>query len=252
VNAGDAMPDGGRLIFKTHAVDGATLQGLGESTDKRYVCIEVSDTGMGMDESVRKRIFEPFFTTKDMGKGTGLGLSVVYGIVKNHNGLINVESKPERGTSFLLYFPAAPSLEKPVTDRIAEGSFETREASGGCGTVLLVEDEKNMLDLLEKILLRHGYQVLAATNGETALDICQRHKETIDAVLLDIGLPKLAGQDVLRKMKQEKPDVKIVIASGYLEPELKSEIDRAGVKNFLQKPYLPNEVIKIFQSVIDE
>jgi len=226
------------------------LQGLDKTLDGRYVCIEVSDTGVGMDESVQKRIFEPFFTTKVMGQGTGLGLSVVYGIVKNHDGFINVESKPESGTSFRLYFPVAQSLEKPATDEIAEASFETTERPNGHGTILLVEDEKNMLDLLEKTLARHGYQVLAAADGETALNIYRRSKEAIDVVLLDLGLPKVAGGDVLLKIKNENPDVKVVIASGYREPKLKSEIDRAGVKYFLPKPYRPDELVKALQSLI--
>jgi two-component system, chemotaxis family, CheB/CheR fusion protein len=251
VNARDAMSDGGRLSFKTQSIEGATLQSLGKTLDGRYVCIEVSDTGMGMDESTLKRIFEPFFTTKIIGQGTGLGLSVVYGIVKNHNGFIDVESKPEFGTSFRLYFPVAQSLEKPATDEIAEASFETTERPNGRGTILLVEDEKNMLDLLEKTLVRQGYQVLTAADGETALNIYRRSKKAIDVVLLDIGLPKLAGRDVLRKIKNENPDVKVVIASGYLEPKLKSEIDRTGVKYFLSKPYRPDEVVRILQSLIE-
>jgi signal transduction histidine kinase/ActR/RegA family two-component response regulator len=252
VNARDAMSDGGRLSLKTQSIEGGTLEDLGKTLDGRYVCIEVSDTGVGMDESIRKRIFEPFFTTKNMGQGTGLGLSVVYGIVENHNGFINVESKPEYGTSFRLYFPVAQSLEKPATDKIAKASFETTERPDGHGTILLVEDEKNMLDLLEKTLVRHGYQVLAAADGETALNIYRRSKEAINVVLLDIGLPKVAGRDVLLKIKNENPDVKVVIASGYLEPKLKSEIDRAGVKHFLSKPYRPDEVVKALQSLIEK
>jgi two-component system cell cycle sensor histidine kinase/response regulator CckA len=251
VNARDAMSDGGRLSFKTQSIEGATLQGFGKTLDGRYVCIEVSDTGVGMDESTRKRVFEPFFTTKNMGQGTGLGLSVVYGIVKNHNGFINVESKPESGTSFKLYFPVAQSLEKPATDEIAKARFETTERPDGHGTILLVEDEKNMLDLLEKTLVRHGYRVLAAADGKTALNIYRRSKEAIDVVLLDIGLPKVAGRDVLLKIKNENPDVKVVVASGYLEPKLKSEIDRAGVKYFLSKPYRPDEVVRTLQSLIE-
>jgi two-component system, chemotaxis family, CheB/CheR fusion protein len=251
VNARDAMSDGGRLSVKTELIEGATLQGLGKTLDGDYVCIEVSDTGVGMDESTRNRIFEPFFTTKNTGQGTGLGLSVVYGIVKNHNGFINVESKPQSGTSFRLYFPVAQSLEKSTTGEITEASFETTERPNGHGTILLVEDEKNMLDLLKKTLARHGYQVLAAADGETALNIYRRSKEAIDVVLLDIGLPKVAGGDVLLKLKNENPDVKVVIASGYLEPKLKSEMDRAGVKYFLQKPYRPDEVVRTLQSLIE-
>ena len=173
-----------------------------------------------------KRVFEPFFTTKNTGQGTGLGLSVVYGIVENHNGFINVESKPESGTSFRLYFPVAQSLEKPATDKIAEASFETTERPNGHGTILLVEDEKNMLDLLEKTLVRHGYQVLAAADGKKALEIYRHYKQNIDIVLLDTGLPKIGGQDVLLKMKNENPDLKVIITSGYLDPKLKSELER--------------------------
>ena len=251
VNARDAMSGGGRLSFKTESIEGATLQGLGKILDGRYVCIEVRDTGIGMDESIRNRVFEPFFTTKNTGQGTGLGLSVVYGIVKNHNGFINVESKPESGTSFRLYFPVAQSLEKPATDKIAEASFETTERPNGHGTILLVEDEKNMLDLLEKTLVRHGYQVLAAADGKKALEIYRHYKQNIDIVLLDTGLPKIGGQDVLLKMKNENPDLKVIITSGYLDPKLKSELERAGVKYFLQKPYMPDEVVKTLQSLIE-
>jgi signal transduction histidine kinase/ActR/RegA family two-component response regulator len=250
VNARDAMPNGGSLTFRTQSVDGASLQGLGETRGGRYVCIEVSDTGVGMDESIRRRIFEPFFTTKGAGHGTGLGLSVVYGIVKNHSGFINVESKPMSGTSFRLYFPIAFS-EIYTKDLVATRDTDITTTPNGKATVLLVEDEEHMLHLLEKILSKHGYKVLKASDGETAIRTYQRHKEKIDVVLLDVDLPKMAGRDVLLKVKNENPNVKIVVVSGYLEPELKSEIDRAGVKNFLQKPYLPNEVIKIFQSVIE-
>ena len=248
VNARDAMSDGGRLSFKTESIDGATLQGLGETLDGRYVCIEVSDTGVGIDESIRKRIFEPFFTTKELGQGTGLGLSVVYGIVKNHNGFINVESRPESGTSFRLYFPIASSEISPK-EPIVE-SDRKMDASNDATTVFLVEDEQSMLYVLEKTLLKHGYKVLKATDGEMAIKIYQRHKDTIDIVLLDIGLPKMAGRDVLLKMKNENPDLKVVIASGYLEPKLKSELEQAGVKYFLPKPYMPHEVVKTFQGLM--
>jgi len=252
VNARDAMPNGGSLIFKTQTVDGATLQGLGEEAleEERYVCIEVSDTGTGMDESTRKRIFEPFFTTKDIGHGTGLGLSVVYGIVKNHKGFIDVESKPMSGTSFRLYFPIALAAEKPATDMIAKPISEPKEAANGVATILLVEDEKIMLDLLEKVLRQQGYRIFTATDGEQALDVYRRYEQKIDIVLLDIGLPKLGGRDVLLQIKNENPDVKVVVASGHLEPELKSEIDQAGVEYFLPKPYTPDEVIKTLQRLI--
>ncbi|HSC43631.1 MAG TPA: response regulator, partial [Candidatus Binatia bacterium] len=126
------------------------------------------------------------------------------------------------------------------------------ESSNGHGTILVVEDEKNMMKLLYKVLARYGYKILTASDGETAVDIYQHNKEAIDVVLLDLGLPKMSGREVLRKIKNENPDVKVIIASGYLEPELKSEIDRSGVKYFVPKPYRPDEVVQALQSLIEK
>ena len=245
LNARDAMPNGGRLTFKTHCVDGGALQPLGE-TARRYACIEVSDTGVGIDESVCERIFEPFFTTKDKTQGTGLGLSVVYGIVKNHNGVVDVESKPAAGATFRLYFPIAP-----ITVAAKEPAIETAEetaTSNGAGTVLIAEDEVNMLHLLEKIFLRRGYKVLKATNGQSALEIYHEHKDEIAVVLLDMGLPKICGREVLFTIISENPDMKIIVTSGYIEPSMKSQLDHARVK-FLHKPYTPEDVFKTVQSL---
>ena len=251
VNARDAMPNGGRLTCEGHSIDRIALQGIDEAAAERYVCIEVSDTGIGMKDSVRERIFEPFFTTKDTGHGTGLGLSAVYGIVKNHNGFIRVESQPNAGTSFRLYFPVAAN-ETTATGAVLALATTPEQELNGRGTVFLVEDEQNMLFLLEKILSRHGYKVLKASDGETALAIYQNQKETIDVVLLDIGLPKIGGRDVLSQMKESNPNIKIVVTSGYLDPELEAKIYEAGIKHFLRKPYTPNQVIKIMHSVIDQ
>jgi len=212
------------------------------------VCIEVTDTGMGMDEKVRTRIFEPFFTTKDKGQGTGLGLSVVYGIVKNHDGLIDVESKPMAGTSFRLYFPAQSS-DATLKEPIAKIDPRPTMASNTSATVLIVEDEEKMLHALGKILVEQGYKVLKASDGEMAVETYQRHQDTIDVVLLDMGLPKMSGRDVLFRMKNRNPDVKVIIASGHFEDELISDIDQVGVKHLLRKPYMPDEVIKILQSL---
>jgi two-component system cell cycle sensor histidine kinase/response regulator CckA len=248
VNARDAMANRGTLTFKTRSVSGATLQSLGENLEGQYVCVEVTDTGVGMDEKVRTRIFEPFFTTKGKGQGTGLGLSVVYGIVKNHDGFIDVESKPMAGTSFRLYFPARSS-DAALKELIAEIDAQPAMGSNSTATVLIVEDEEKMLHALGKILANQGYTVLKATDGEMALDTYERHHETIDVVLLDMGLPKMSGRDVLLRMKNRNPDVKVVIASGHLEDEMNSDIDQTGVKYLLRKPYMPDEVIKILQSL---
>lgn len=251
LNARDAMSDGGRLTLKTQLIDGVGSQESGAAGEERYVCFEVSDTGVGMNESDRKRIFEPFFTTKSIGQGTGLGLFVVYGIVKHHHGFINVDSQPMAGTSFRLHFPIA-TCEESYQDPVLKLDPEITTTPNHAATVLLVEDEQSMLYLLENLFLKHGYRVLTASDGEVAVEIYQRHKKTIDVVLLDLGLPKISGQDVLLKMKNENPNVKVVIASGYLEPQMSSEIEQAGVKYFLQKPYKFDEVLKTFQSLIEK
>jgi two-component system, cell cycle sensor histidine kinase and response regulator CckA len=252
VNARDAMPQGGNLIFRTTLVDGASLRKLGEPSAACYVCIEVADTGAGMDEAVQQRIFEPFFTTKEMGQGTGLGLSVVYAIIKNHNGFVDLETKPKSGTTFRLYLPTGQSPDKPAGERAGVTGLETTERSNGRGTILVVEDEKNMLHLLEKVLLRHGYQVLLASDGQMAVDIYKRRKDEIDAVLLDIGLPKRAGGDVLFKMKEENPDIKLVITSGYLDPGLKSYIKEVGIHHFISKPYVPADIVQTLQTLMED
>jgi signal transduction histidine kinase/CheY-like chemotaxis protein len=247
-NARDAMANRGTLTFKTRSVSGATLQYMGENLEGQYVCIEVTDTGVGMDERVRTRIFEPFFTTKDKGQGTGLGLSVVYGIVKDHDGFIDVESKPMAGASFRLYFPARSS-DAALKEPIAKIDAQPTMVSNSSATVLIVEDEERMLHALGKILGKQGYKVLKASDGEMALETYQRYKDSIDVVLLDLGLPKMSGRDVLRSIKNTNPGVKVIIASGHFEDELNSDIDQAGVEHLLRKPYMPDEVIKILQSL---
>jgi CheY-like chemotaxis protein len=245
VNARDAMSGAGRLILKTSVVGSDKVHDP-MATAERYVCIEMKDTGTGMDAAVRDRIFEPFFTTKRAGEGTGLGLAIVYGIVKSHNGFINVESELARGTTFRLYFPVAPSEEKRPVDELPQSDLPAaNERTNGKGTVLVVEDEENMVYLLRKALLRHKCGVFVALDGEQAIDLYQRHKQDIDVVLLDIGLPKLSGWDIISRMKQENPNIRVFVTSGYLEPDLRSKLKQAGVQGFIEKPYTPDDVVQM-------
>ena len=244
VNARDAMPGSGKLTLKSLLVEGSKIQDLA-ATAEPYVCIEVKDTGSGMDAAVRNRIFEPFFTTKSVGEGTGLGLAMVYGIVKSHNGFINVESELGRGTTFRLYFPIAPFQDEPAVDEMSRETLEAPKRARGGGTVLVVEDEEKMVYLLRKALLRNEYDVLVAPDGEQAMDLYHRHKQKIRVVLLDMGLPKIAGWEVILRMKKENPNVKVIVTSGYIEPDLKSKMQHAGVQGFIEKPYNPNEVIRM-------
>lgn len=247
VNARDALPGGGRLTLKSEVVDGSQIHDPAAKPEP-YVCIEVKDTGIGMGPAVRNRIFEPFFTTKSTGDGTGLGLAIVYGIVKSHNGFVEVESEVGRGTTFRLYFPMGPSEEEPTVDEVPKGDLPGAIAStNGKRTVLVAEDEERMIYLLRKALLRNGYDVLVALDGEQAIDLYHHRRQDIDAVLLDIGLPKIGGWDVILRMKEENQNVKVIVASGYIEPDLKSKMHQAGVHGFIEKPYNPGDVVRMLR-----
>jgi two-component system cell cycle sensor histidine kinase/response regulator CckA len=249
VNARDAMPNGGKLVLRTGIVDAEKIKDTAAQA-KQYVCIEVGDTGTGIPDSIRSRIFEPFFTTKGIGEGTGLGLSIVYGIIKNHNGAVDVESAPDRGTTFRLYLPVAPAQQIAITDGAIPTPISEQKQPNGQKTVLLVEDEEMMVLLLKKTFAKHGYKVLVALDGEQALNLFHQHKQEIDVVLLDIGLPKTAGWDVILKMKEEDPDVKVVVSSGYIDPESRTRMHQAGVKDFIDKPYTPAAVVETLEAVL--
>jgi CheY-like chemotaxis protein len=164
--------------------------------------LAVSDTGVGMDRDTQRRIFEPFFTTKAMGKGTGLGLSTVYGIVKQSGGYVAVYSEPGQGSVFRVYLPRA-GVEQP-TPLIPTGA--TPPVSSGTGTVLLVEDERNVRELVRKVLLRHGYEVLAAENGQAALDAVAHHGGPLHLVLTDVIMPHVSGRELLKSVRDALAD----------------------------------------------
>ena len=246
INARDAIAElesfekvGGTVTVESHVVDGDTLiERFPAAKENQYVLIRVRDTGSGMDESTKGRIFEPFFTTKPQGKGTGLGLAVVYGVVNGHQGFVDVESARGKGTTISLYFPVQP-VEEPV---VPEKSLS--EPPRGAGqTVLLVEDEEMLLDLLETLLEEHGYRVLTAHDGQEAVDIYRLYGERISIVLSDMGLPKLGGWEVFRQMKEMNPKVRCILASGYFDPDLRVQMVKEGAVDFVQKPYVPNDIL---------
>jgi PAS domain S-box-containing protein len=251
VNARDAMPAGGILTFTTETIKGDELQQRHPGARAEpYVCIVISDTGTGMDESVRARIFEPFFTTKAFGEGTGLGLAMVYGLIKNHNGFIDVESEIGRGTTFRLYMPASASTDQPAGNRMVQEEAPAQQRSVQRGTVLVVEDEQPMIRLLSDVLQKAGYSTLVAMDGEEAMGLFHRHRDKIDLVLLDLNLPKADGAEVIRALKSQKPEVYIIVASGYLEPEMKEQLLQTGVKDYIHKPYSIDQVLQKLDSVI--
>ena len=248
VNARDAMPNGGNLILATAVVDGESLQNIFPDVGSgNFVHVSVADTGIGIDEKTLGKIFDPFFTTKEKGKGTGLGLSVVYGVMKEHHGFVNVESAPGKGAAFNLYFPVLQD-HVPVA---AASSAEDQKTPGGHETLLVVEDEETLLEMMKVLVEDKGYRVITAVDGLQALDIYRSHKNEIDLVVTDVGLPKITGEVLFHELKKLNPSVKVIVASGYIEAESKSEIFKAGVKEFIQKPYLPDEVLRKIREVLD-
>jgi CheY-like chemotaxis protein len=198
-----------------------------------------------MTDLIRSRVFEPFFTTKPAGKGTGLGLAVAYGIVKNHRGFIDVESEPGKGSAFHVYIQA--STAAPSAGSISD----ERPITGGTETILVVEDEKALRDLLAELLEGSGYRVLKAADGIEGLAVYREYRKEIGVVLTDMGLPRMSGQDLFARIRELDPAAPIVLASGYLEPGLRSHLSSAGAKAFIQKPYQARDILRIIREVLD-
>ncbi|MGA9405814.1 MAG: PAS domain S-box protein [Bacteroidota bacterium] len=248
INARDAMPAGGILTLKTDIVDGESLRNtFPDVSESSYVHLAVIDTGIGIDETIRAQIFDPFFTTKEKGKGTGLGLSVVYGMVKEHHGFVNVESDAGKGSTFNLYFPILQGRAPAAV----EGSVEHEKIPAGHETLLVVEDEETLLEMLKVVIEEKGYHVITANDGLQALEVYRSRKDEINMVLSDVGLPKITGELLFGELKKLNPSVKVILASGYIDINSKSEVLKAGVKEFIQKPYFPDEVLKKIREVLD-
>lgn len=247
-NARDAMPDGGSLIIRTEAItiddDFSFTYGFGKTGD--YALLSVEDTGIGMDEETKARIFDPFFTTKEVGKGTGLGLAMVYGIVKQHNGFINVYSELGKGTIFKIYLPLVKSIIQH------EEQLENMTFTGGNETIFVIEDDQQVRELTKKILERVGYKVLEARDGQEAIDIFYEKGKIIDLVLLDVITPKKSGKEVYEAIKKLNPNIKVLFTSGYNSDIVyKKGIDKDS-KNFILKPVSPQLLLKTVRDLLDK
>ena len=237
VNARDAMPEGGRLTLQTYSVSAGEVRRMRSDIMPiaDYTALKVADTGHGIPLDILGKIFEPFFTTKEIGKGTGLGLSTVYGIVKQTDGFIFADSEIGHGTSFVIYLPVhhAPAAEPLGPPRNPETIAPAE--MWGTGTILLVEDEAMVRAVAERALTRQGYQVLAAASGEEALDLLES-EERIDLLISDVVMPGMDGPTLVRRVRQDYPQLRVLFMSGYAEEQLRKSIDIEQVA-FLSKPF---------------
>jgi len=233
VNAKDAMPSGGRLTIQTQntVVDESHRRGQQFIRPGHYVMLSVSDTGMGMDKETQSRIFEPFFTTKEKGKGTGLGLSTVYGIVKQSGGYVIVQSEKGRGSTFHIYLPQAQGVAEKHSAPVAD------TARGGTETILLVEDEESVRQLVRDTLVSKGYRVLEAEGGEDGLAAAASHSGNIDLIITDVVMPGMGGRELVKQLVSARPGTKVLYLSGYTEDAISSDGSIESGTSFLQKPF---------------
>jgi CheY-like chemotaxis protein len=249
VNSRDAMPKGGLLAIKisTVEVDARRLAEDSERHTGRFVCLSVTDTGCGIPPENLGRIFEPFFTTKEVGKGTGLGLATVYGIVKQHQGWIEVQSEPGKGATFNVFLRRSVEAAAPRNETPAE-----KAVRGGTETILVVEDEAPVRELVCSLLAEHGYRILQAESGLKALQVWRDSKDRIDLLLTDLVMPDhLSGRELAEKLWAERPRLKVIFTSGYSEDVVgKDFVLRPGL-NYLQKPYQPQNLALAVRDCLD-
>ena len=250
LNARDAMPRGGRLTIgiETVDLDAVFIETHPQAHAGRFVRLRVTDNGIGMDSATLGRIFEPFFTTKDIGKGTGLGLATVYGIVKQHEGWVEVNSEPGKGSTFDVFFPASDKVPDFVEEAVAAAPV-----AGGSETILIVEDEPVLRSMARDILEECGYRILEASSGREALDVWNQHAKEIDLLLTDMVMPDgISGADLVEKLLASQPRLKIVFTSGYTADAVNQEMLTRTGASFLSKPYAQAELTKTVRDCLDK
>jgi PAS domain S-box-containing protein len=244
INARDAMPNGGSVTISTRAVspDVRHSSVFGEPRAGEFASIVIRDTGVGMNQEVQQRIFEPFFTTKE--KGTGLGLSVVYGVVNSHGGFITVHSEPGNGTQFSMFFPLLADRAK------FQRTLKQSRLQQGHERILVVDDEEHVSELISRMLDHLGYKVIVVHSGQEAIALMQK-KTRIDAVILDMNMPTMSGKETFGKLKSIRPDLRVVVSTGYSNESLEPTMIENLIDGFLQKPYQMEELSKVLREVFD-
>ncbi len=247
VNARDAINEKGIITLKTGRIKlyDTSAQKYMDAVPGDYVSLEVEDTGCGIDSETQKKIFEPFFSTKEQGKGTGLGLSMVYGFVRSHDGFIDVNSSPGKGSRFRIFLPANDSGKTEKKDKI-------KEPENGSELILVVDDEEIMRSFLEQALESHGYKVLLAKNGLEGVEVFKQNKDKINLIILDMLMPKMSGSEALNKMQEIDPNIKVIIASGYSDEEKLNAIKSMDIAGFIQKPFKLKDLLSRIRTILDK
>lgn len=247
LNACDAMPLGGELRIELDEVETASKSGQESRADGPFIRLRVIDNGTGVSEEAQQKIFEPFYTTKEIGKGTGLGLSVVHGIVTQHRGFVEVDSSPEKGTTFSVYLPCVPKR-----DAGPDIAFSVQGESAASGeTILVVEDEDAVRRFSETLLEELGYRVLAAENGEHALELVRAYEGEIDLLLTDVVMPGIQGPQLATQLSKIRPHVPVLYVSGYTDPKILVDLDLGDRRAFLQKPFTRDGLQSKIQDLLD-
>lgn len=246
INAWQAMPDGGELYLETNVVKQSENQRRAyETASGKFVTISVTDTGIGMEEKIAERIFDPFFTTKPKGGGTGLGLASAFGIVKNHNGMIEVTSQPGEGSTFMIYLP--------ISDKVAKTATSSRhELARGNESILLVDDEEMVSNVGKDMLENLGYHVLTADSGQKAIDIVKDGNHLIDLIILDLVMPGMDGGKTFEVVNAHSPGTPIILSSGYSRKGKAEDIMKKGCKAFIQKPFDFTMLSSIVRKILDD
>ena len=245
-NACDVMPRGGTLTIESRKA-GPDECGLETNLDKFGGCchIRISDTGPGVPPEILPKIFDPFFTTKERGKGTGLGLSVTLGIIQNHGGCISLQNRRGGGAVVDVFLPFSAEPET-YGEQTADG-----EIPRGTETILVVDDEKSVLEMAEKILKKAGYSVLVAEGGKEAVEIFEKHSREINLVVLDMIMPDISAIEVNKSLKEITPDMKVILSSGHMIDGQAREMISDGILGFVQKPYSISELCNAVRNALD-
>ena len=249
INARDAMPKGGKLTVRTKNVhiDSNYCKKVPEARAGKFVCLSVKDTGVGMTEEILEHIFEPFFSTKGCRDGTGLGLSVVYGIVKQHEGWIEVKSKPDKGTLFHVFISAVPVKPEEETEKM----ISVEEFKGHGEKILVVEDEESVREFVRRALDRTGYQVHTASNDCEALDIFVREKKNFHLVFSDVVLPDKTGVELVEELRSRNPELRVLLCSGYVGWKSQWPLIEEKGFLFLQKPYALIDLLRTIREALN-